>query len=230
MKVYFSLVFLLFFSLAHTQEKTIKVIYTKAVKKITDESDKPPQLISDLNYILLTNKHQSLFYFDKKLDNDYESNSRLINRAGGGSVHFVSYRDSIKLEQTKFADQLFLIERPLNEYVWEITNEFKIINNYKSYKAICEYEIYSELRKKTIKFKIIAWFTTEIPLSFGPAGFNGLPGLILELQNGGFYYIATNISNTNAIIISPTKGKNVTQKEYDEFVVKVTRDRFDIKN
>ena len=231
MKKYLSFCIILTVVFSFSQENTIKVVYTKAVKKITDNNNNPPELINGINYFLLANANESLFYFDKKLDTDYDSRKRLINRAGGGSVYFVNYKDSVKLEQTNFADDIFLIKKPLNEYTWKITNEFKEINDFKCLKATTEYETYSELRKKTIKFKIIAWFSYDIPYRFGPAGFNGLPGLILELQNGGFYYIATKISKTKTSKIeAPKNGKKITQKEFDEFVTTSTRDRYNIKN
>ena len=58
---------------------------------------------------------------------------------------------------------------------WEIMDETKKILGYKCRKAIINN--YSKAKPK-----IIAWFTEEIPVSYGPINFYGLPGLILELD------------------------------------------------
>ncbi|MDH6252206.1 GLPGLI family protein [Chryseobacterium sp. H1D6B] len=56
---------------------------------------------------------------------------------------------------------------------WQLTNEKKKIGNFEVQKAFTEYSG----RKWT------AWFCNEIPLSYGPYVFYGLPGLILELYD-----------------------------------------------
>lgn len=59
------------------------------------------------------------------------------------------------------------------KFDWQITEETKLIQNFKCTKA-------------TLKFRgrdFIAWFTTEIPVSYGPWKFHGLPGLILEVYD-----------------------------------------------
>ncbi|AZQ60771.1 GLPGLI family protein [Flammeovirga pectinis] len=61
----------------------------------------------------------------------------------------------------------------LNELEWNVTDEIRLIHDFKCYKALSEYGDYT----------IIAWFAPEIPFSDGSYTFGGLPGLILELYD-----------------------------------------------
>lgn len=64
---------------------------------------------------------------------------------------------------------------------WEVTKETKKINGFVCYKAIRMPEANS-LEVNDSTFPIIAWYTPEIPLPYGPFVYGGLPGLILEIQ------------------------------------------------
>ena len=69
--------------------------------------------------------------------------------------------------------------------------------------------------------KVIAWYTPEIPYNFGPKDYNGLPGLILELQEDNLLISASKISiklKEKKLIKTPTQGKKVTLREYDSIV------------
>lgn len=67
-----------------------------------------------------------------------------------------------------------------NEFAitWKITNEFKIIGNYNCQKATTNF--------KNNNYSV--WYTQDIPLSFGPWKFYGLPGLILEINDETNFY------------------------------------------
>jgi GLPGLI family protein len=70
---------------------------------------------------------------------------------------------------------------------------------------------------------ITAWYTPEIPVNQGPEGYWGLPGLILEVNDGKTIMLCSKIvlnSKDKVEIKAPTNGKVVTQKEYDETVIK----------
>lgn len=59
------------------------------------------------------------------------------------------------------------------EFDWKFSDETKTIQNF-------------ECTKATVDFRgrqYIVWFTTDIPVSFGPWKFHGLPGLILEVYD-----------------------------------------------
>lgn len=70
---------------------------------------------------------------------------------------------------------------------------------------------------------ITAWYTPEVPISQGPEGYWGLPGLILEVNDGKTTILCSKlILNTKdkAEIKASTNGKVVSQKEYDDTVTK----------
>ena len=102
----------------------------------------------------------------------------------------------------------FLISK--KSIIWEITQETKKIGSYNCFKAIIKDTL--NTKKKTI-----AWFTPKIPVSFGPKEYNGLPGLILELEHSLLRYKVTKIKlnpKRSIIIEKPNKGREITEEEY----------------
>ena len=76
-----------------------------------------------------------------------------------------------------------------------------------------------QIKEKTIT----AWYCPEIPINQGPDKYWGLPGLILEVNDGTTVLLCSKIvmnSNEKADIKAPKTGKVVTQKEYDDIVTK----------
>ena len=70
---------------------------------------------------------------------------------------------------------------------------------------------------------ITAWYTPEIPVNQGPESYWGLPGLILEVNDGKTVILCSKIvlnSKDKVEIKAPTNGKVISQKDYDETVVK----------
>lgn len=70
---------------------------------------------------------------------------------------------------------------------------------------------------------ITAWYTPEIPVNQGPEGYWGLPGLILEVNDGKTTILCSKVvlnAKEKAEIKAPTNGKVISQKEYDETIVK----------
>ena len=68
---------------------------------------------------------------------------------------------------------------------------------------------------------ITAWYTMDIPVSHGPGPYWGLPGLILEINDGRTAILCNKIILNPAETVeikAPSKGKEVNQKEYDELM------------
>lgn len=70
---------------------------------------------------------------------------------------------------------------------------------------------------------ITAWYSPEIPINQGPESYWGLPGLILEINDGTTTILCSKIvlnAKEKVVIKAPTKGKEISQKDYDETVIK----------
>ena len=70
---------------------------------------------------------------------------------------------------------------------------------------------------------ITAWYTMDIPVNQGPEGYWGLPGLILEVNDGKTIILCSKIvlnPKDKAEIKAPNNGKVISQKDYDETIIK----------
>ena len=116
----------------------------------------------------------------------------------------------------------FLIKTPSN-HNWNILSESKKIDNYLCYKATYT-ESYTARDGKTKERVITAWFCPELPYSFGPLEFNGLPGLILELEKNGNKVVAKSIilSKKEIELKIPNK-KTITKEQYDKKIKENTQ-------
>jgi GLPGLI family protein len=82
---------------------------------------------------------------------------------------------------------------------------------------ICQEAVHSDSLRS-----IRVWFTSSIPVSSGPAGYGGLPGMIIQvdINNGKRVITATRIDPlTNPeVLVKPKEGKKVTTAEYKKIV------------
>ncbi len=117
------------------------------------------------------------------------------------------------VEIRELAGQKFLVEDTLKRMPWKLTGETKKIQNYDCMKAT--------MINKANNQPIVAWFTEAIPVPSGPAGFGGLPGLILEVDvnDGDMVYKTTKIdfkSLTGNDLKTPSGGKKITNAEFNK--------------
>lgn len=99
---------------------------------------------------------------------------------------------------------------------WVINTESKLIDNYKCYK-VAYMEPYKNGNGVTKTKSIIAWFSPSLPFPYGPRGYNGLPGLVLELfdvDKGTTTIIKSIDIKQHPIEIKFPKGKVITVDEY----------------
>lgn len=136
-----------------------------------------------------------------------------------GSSYFDDSR-KITLHQKEFAGSDYIIQK--NIINWVLTKDTLKIDNYLCYKATTTYTI--ENTKGKHKIEVIAWYTPEISLPYGPDGYGGLPGLILQLNNNGIITSLKKIKlfkkDKTIDIKLPTKGEKISEDEFNNIVAK----------
>ncbi len=174
---------------------------------------------------LFYNKNESLFLYNSKVIEGKDSFKKSFKHKNGnidGGVYFRTFDDKglihfYDLNKNEHTSRQLLSEKyPIIvkekgvDFNWKLTTEKKKIGDYNCIKAISEnyngryYE---------------AWFTTDIPISFGPYKFKGLPGLILEIydRNKLIHITATKIEtvpNNDFTIKAPVEDEIMSNDEF----------------
>lgn len=193
-------------------------------------------------YILDFTKSESMFKQKQELDGPKvpKSNGAIImigGMAGGRDVLYKNIKEKRMANKTDLMGKIFLIKDNLVSYDWELTGETKNIGNYTCYKAVFEKEeesveikmIDGEVKeeKGMKKRTIVAWYTPDVSISNGPKNFGGLPGLILEVNDGNETIMCSELvlnPSKTIDIKEPTKGKIVTRKKFAEISLEKTKE------
>ncbi len=203
-------------------------------------------------YVLSFNKTESTYKEEEKLAAPGQGTSRwggMMSSFTAGP-QYKNIKTQELLQDQEFFGKQFLIKDALPKLTWKMGNETKQIGQYMCFKAtaikkVDEMDWKSMRRKKTKndaktkdsiakkdplteietpkEIEITAWYTMQIPVSQGPAEYNGLPGLILEINADKTTILCSKIvlnPSEKALIKAPSKGKEVTKKEYNDIVKK----------
>lgn len=203
-------------------------------------------------FVLNFDKTASIYKEEEKLDEPGQGGGmRMISSfMGGGGTYYKNVKDKTYTVDKEFMGKEFLVKDTLTTYKWKMESETRVIGGYNCYKATAvvpasktDFRNYRPKKEDEITAKkadekstnfmdsvdlpkeitITAWYTPEIPLNQGPEGYWGLPGLILEVNDGKTVILCSKVvvnAKDKAAIKEPSNGKTVTQKEYDEIVVK----------
>lgn len=215
--------------------------HRKVDLKLDDKPSKNPELQRQIQeqlreqfqqeYTLTFNKNESLYKKNEKLSKPNPMASGIqITVADDSDVIYKNIQEHRYTKQTEIFGKQFLIQDSLKNPNWQLDNETKNIGEYTCFKASYT-EKYTtqtlsldgQLEHLEKERMVTVWYTPQLPISNGPAEFSGLPGLILEINDGELTLICTKlvINPTEKITIEePKKGKNVTQKEFDDITEK----------
>jgi GLPGLI family protein len=192
-----------------------------SVKKMIQLMDEG---LKNVEYELKFNSIVSTYSYIEKLnlESDVIGTKLALTVAGGEGVKYVNLKSKEVLKQMLIGADYFIVKSSLNDLKWILLNQTKIIEGYLCYGAETEVDV--ELKMGVIsKQKITAWYTPKIPASFGPNGFGGLGGLILELNTPKMKtFLKTLKLKTKSLLIQkPIKGKLVSPKEFREIQKKI---------
>jgi len=236
------LIFLLLFAkIGYSQNFQGKVLYKSYIlENVMDSSTfqkKDKQVADALTFVNKSVKTNSMKFelkftnseslFQKepimKKDNDYGYDIAEIIY-GGKNIYYYNSITGERLTNKKVYGDDYLVVGNMKDIKWTLTNQRKKIGNYSCLKATSILKIKNS---KGIFFKdITAWYAPEIPVSFGPKDYCGLPGLILELIEGNINYSAYKLilnPKEKIEIFKPKKGKIITQEELDKIGLSLSK-------
>jgi GLPGLI family protein len=170
---------------------------------------------------------------------------------GGGGTFYKNIKEKTYTVDKEFMGKEFLIKDSLPNLKWKMEGETRVIGGFNCFKATAVRPVnktdFQNLRPKkedasTTKPKnddkktdfmsglempkevvVTAWYTPEVPVNQGPDNYWGLPGLILEINDGKTVILCSKIvlnPKEKVVIKASTKGKVISQAEYDDTIIK----------
>ncbi|MDP5081844.1 MAG: GLPGLI family protein [Winogradskyella sp.] len=201
------------------------------------------------------NKEASVYKEEESLDQPQLGGGgmqiKIVGAGGGSDVLYKNTKDSRYSDQKDTMGKIFLVKDEIKPIQWKLQAESKFIGEYQCYKATYtkqvevfkamsfhsdskvkkegekEGEVQEDQEREMEDRIITAWYTPQIPINNGPAMYQGLPGLILEVHDGKLTIICSKIvinPEEKIEIKEPEKGKEVNQKEYTEIMDKKSKE------
>ncbi len=200
--------FLLFFY-ANAQKNSGYIIYKASLTEAYNYSDDfkltyPDAYRDELTKDSIINSIEIGVVFDKLKSKSFNTKPFTIStnpyytalyKINFDADYFYDNKVKISTISRDFWSKKVLITLELKDK-WEIDlNKTKMIDGYKCYFA--RYKGQYMWSPSSSERVTSAWFTTDIPIPYGPLHYNGLPGLIIELNDNNVRFTATKISFDN---------------------------------
>jgi GLPGLI family protein len=209
-----------------------------------------PEFRTD-KYELIFNENASLF----RSVVDDEAPDPFANAGGGGGggmrMNFRmptanTYTDLAKqmqYEERAFFEKEFLIIDSLKQYKWKLSEETKTIAKQLCKKATTMITAPQMRMRVSIggggnntdttantprapkETELVVWYAENIPVSFGPDNYSGLPGVIMEIDqdNGANVITAVEVSAKypKKELVAPSKGDKMNRAQFQENMQKL---------
>jgi GLPGLI family protein len=128
---------------------------------------------------------------------------------------FYNIQNSNKLLLMNVMGKDLFVTDSLNKIQWKVTESTRKIAGLDCYRSVWD---------KNDSTRIYAWFTIDIPVSMGPEGIEGLPGMILGLatEDGSIIYFAKevrfiNVNHDSLVYSDKIKEVYTKQQLNDKF-------------
>ena len=189
---------------------------------------------------------------------DDEAPDPFANAGGGGGggmrMNFRmptanTYTDLAKqtqYEERAFFEKEFLIIDSLKQYKWKLSEETKTIAKQLCKKATTmisapqirmrvsmggggnNTDTTANTPRAPKETELVVWYAENIPVSFGPDIYSGLPGVIMEIDqdNGATVTTAVEVSTKypKKELVAPTKGDKMNRAQFQENMQKLMQD------
>jgi len=241
-------IFFLSFCLTNAQIENVKITYkatldnTEIIDKIINDSvsSYPKEIREEHLKIQLSKKpvYYNLYFNDNEALFNKDLSVKVKDIYILNPTELASNGDRIYYSNSNTKEYLWMSDliTPgalilLGQVKWEITSETKKVGDYRCYKATSIMDKDQPSGNVYLE-PVEAWFTKEIPTSFGPLKFHGLPGLILELtynriHDGRLTFSMEKIefNHTGEKINKPKGTRDMTEKEYVALINRLNDER-----
>lgn len=245
-------------STASAQMKEGKISYERKInmhRNLPDPQMKSmiPEFRTD-KFELIFNESVSLF----RSVVDDEAPDPFANAGGGGgggmrmnfrmptANTFTDLAKQMQYEERAFFEKEFLIVDSLKQYKWKLSEETKTIAKQLCKKATTMITAPQMRMRVSIggpgnntdttantprapkETELVVWYAENIPVSFGPDNYSGLPGVIMEIDqdNGANVTTAVEVSAKypKKELVAPTKGEKMNRAQFQENMQKLMQD------
>ena len=208
-------------------------------------------------YILTFNQAESTYKEEEKLEAPGQGGFRMMMSSFTGGLQYKNVKEKQVLQEQEFFGKQFLIKDELKPLEWKLQGESKQIGQYVCMKATAIKTVddmdFTQMRRRPPRgersdekekdstktnnpleevevpkeIEVVAWYTPQIPVNQGPGEYWGLPGLILEVNEGRTTILCSKIvinPEEKEEIKLPSKGKEVTREEYNDIMKKKVKE------
>ena len=168
----------------------------------------------------------SVYDVEEGMPNDAQAASMSVLATNLYNLNHNVYMDTnngFLIEKFSAFNENFTVKDTLGRYDWKLSKERKIINNLEAFKATSSKAVINS--KGIFEFPIEAWYVPELPYNTGPADFEGLPGLIVEVKvksNIGYILRLKNIQEVTTLdITKPDEKGMISQEVYNDEIKKL---------
>ena len=189
---------------------------------------------------------------------DEEAPDPFANAGGGGgggmrfnfrmptANTFTDIAKQMQYEERAFFEKEFLIVDSIKQYKWKLSEETKTIAKQLCKKATTMISAPQMRMRISIggsanntdttantprapkETELVVWYAENIPVSFGPDSYNGLPGVIMEIDqdNGANVTTAVEVSTKypKKELVAPTKGEKMNRAQFQENMQKLMQE------
>ena len=243
---------------ATAQMKEGKISYERKInmhRNLPDPQMKSmvPEFRTD-KFELIFNESVSLF----RSVVDEEAPDPFANAGGGGgggmrfnfrmptANTFTDIAKQMQYEERAFFEKEFLIVDSIKQYKWKLSEETKTIAKQLCKKATTmisapqmrmrisiggsanNTDTTANTQRAPKETELVVWYAENIPVSFGPDSYNGLPGVIMEIDqdNGANVTTAVEVSTKypKKELVAPTKGEKMNRAQFQENMQKLMQE------